>query len=137
MAGSEIGKQMTKNLGGRILLKTGQSLLKGTGRVGGALAGGALQSNTIGAAKTYSDIANRNMGNLTLNDKGNLDFKDGEGIAEAFLKGQLNGDNCTLVIYGTDGTKSVFEGTFSNGTHVSGTISQFNKNGKLIASGSR
>ena len=54
-----------------------------------------------------------------------------------FLKGQLNGDNCTLVIYSTDGTKSVFEGTFSNGTHVSGTISQFNKNGKLIASGSR
>ena len=89
MAGSEIGKQMTKNLGGRILLKTGQSVLKGTGRVGGALAGGALQSNTIGAAKTYSDIVNRNMGNLTLDDKGNLDFKDGEGIAEAFLKGQL------------------------------------------------
>lgn len=89
VAGSELGKQMTKNLGGRVLLKTGQSLLKGTGRVGGALTGGALQSNTIGAAKTYSDIANRNMGNLTLDDKGNLDFKDGEGIAEAFLKGQL------------------------------------------------
>ena len=89
MSGSELGKQMTKNLGGRILLKTGQSVLKGTGRVSGALIGGALQSNTIGAAKTYSDISNRNMGNLTLNDKGNLDFKDGEGIAEAFLKGQL------------------------------------------------
>lgn len=89
MAGSELGQQLTKNLGGRILLKSGQSLLKGTGRVGGALAGGALQSNTIGAAKTYSDIINRNIGTLTINDKGNLDFKDGESIAESFLKGQL------------------------------------------------
>jgi hypothetical protein len=54
-----------------------------------------------------------------------------------FTNGQLEGTSCSLVGYGTDGSKTVMEGTFSNGQFVSGSISKFNKNGKLIGSSTK
>lgn len=89
MAGSEIGQAMMKNLGGKILVKGTQYTMKGAGWLGGALAGGAIQSNTAGFAKTWADIENRHLGNLTIDKDGSLSFKDSESIANAIIKGQL------------------------------------------------
>ncbi|MCR5727693.1 MAG: hypothetical protein K6G24_09535 [Lachnospiraceae bacterium] len=54
-----------------------------------------------------------------------------------FVKGQLDGNSCSLVGYGKDGSKTVMEGTFSNGQFISGSVSKFDKNGKLIGSGTK
>jgi hypothetical protein len=87
-AESAFGRYMTKNLG-TIPTKVMQSTIKGTGRLAGAAVGGAFQSNTIGAARTYSDIVDRHLGKLTVDNAGKLTFDDGEDWGKAILKGQL------------------------------------------------
>ena len=98
---SSMGRWMMKNMGA-IPTKALQYSLKGAGWVGGAAAGGALQSNTIGMAKTMADIESRYIGNMTIGSDGQIAFKDAEGLGEAILKGELTniGENGSELLGG-------------------------------------
>lgn len=99
LAGSSLGKYLTKNIGS-IPVKLLQSGLKGAGRLSGATAGGFLQSNTAGIAHTWSDIMEKNLGHLTTDKRGELTFEGGESLGRSILLGQLDaiGENASELI---------------------------------------
>lgn len=89
-AGSNMAAFMTKNLGkaGNVINKTLQYGAKYGGLAAGAEVGGALGANTVGLARTATDIMNRHRGELTFDKDGNLSFKDGQSLAKSILFGE-------------------------------------------------
>lgn len=101
-ANSGVGQFLTKNLGvaGNILAKTGQYGLKYGGLAAGAEVGGLKLALTEQLPKTFAQVANRNIGTMTLDDEGKLTFKDGEDFGKSLIYGVLgaSGENASELV---------------------------------------
>ena len=100
VATKALGEYMTKNLGTKVLGKTMEYIGKGAGLAAGAEAGGFLLNNSVQAASSTADIINKNLGKLTINKDGKLDFEEGKSLGNAILQSEISrtGENASELV---------------------------------------
>ena len=77
-----VSGRVTKALGDKFLTRA-------TGAVLGDLTAGFFAANTIGGAKTMTDILNNYYGTLTRDENGDYSYKEGMGLGKAVWKGEV------------------------------------------------
>lgn len=85
-AGATAGTRIAEKLALEGLKKT---LLRNTGLVMGDIASGFVMANTTGAMRTGADIMERNLGHVTMDDKGQYQFEGGKGLGRSIYEGEV------------------------------------------------
>ena len=87
--GAAIEKGVTRAVAKAATKGLQKHILKALGSTAADMAAAAVMANTTGAARTYSDIVNRYIGNPIMDEEGNYSFEGGKSIGQAVYEGEI------------------------------------------------